>query len=97
MDNVNVMMAPMLKMKAINGFTLDLGNDPSPTRLLQTTTLTPERINALGYSSNFLRNCNVMFLLVVTIIIISFVLYLLTFFFKNCAPTIHRISKRMIK
>jgi hypothetical protein len=41
MDNVNIMMSPMMGMKGVNGFALSLGKDPTKARLLQTQTLTP--------------------------------------------------------
>ncbi len=98
MDNVNILMTPMMGMKGINGYSMDLGND-SKKRLLQSSSqsITPERLNSIGYRANFLRNCNAMLILVVSIIFVSIVLYLITYFFKTCAQTLHSISKRLIK
>jgi hypothetical protein len=96
LDSVNVMMAPMLDMGGINGLTLDLGSESS-ARLLQGSPLTPDRISAIGYSANFLRNCNAMLLLVLAVILVSFILFLCTYCCQGCAPSLHRVSKRLIK
>jgi hypothetical protein len=96
MDNVNIMMSPMMGMKGINGYAMGMGNDPKKHRLLQST-LTPARINTIGYNANFLRNCNVMLMMIVAVIAVAFCLYILTWIFKKCAETLHKISKRMIK
>jgi hypothetical protein len=36
MDNVNIMMSPMMGMKGINGFSMEMGKDPPKKRMLQT-------------------------------------------------------------
>lgn len=95
MDNVNLMMSPLKAMRGTNGLNLNLGGDT--TARLLTSTFTPERINAIDYRANFIRNCNLMFLVVVAIIAIAFVLFLLTFCCKGCAPALHRFSKRLFK
>lgn len=95
MDNVNLMLYPLLSMAGVNGYHLDLGGDQSKSRLLQS--YTPERINSIDYKANFIRNCNVMLLVVAAIIVISFFLYLATYICKNCSPTFHKIAKRLIK
>jgi hypothetical protein len=100
MDNVNLLMAPMLAMKGVNGLnSLDMGGNSSSARKLQSSTAspTPDRIRAIGYNSNFLRNCNLMFFLVVAVILVSFVLFLLTYLCKGCTPSLHRVAKRLIK
>jgi hypothetical protein len=96
-DHVNVMMSPMMGMKGINGYAMKMGKDPSKSRLLQTQTLTPTRINSIGYESNFLRNCNVMLLLVITVILVGFSLYSIACCFDSCFLTLIKISKRLIK
>jgi hypothetical protein len=35
MDNVNMMMSPIMGMKGINGYAMSMGKDPSKSRLLQ--------------------------------------------------------------
>jgi len=92
-------MAPLLAMKGVNGLnTLNIGSGSSGRQLQSSSgSLTPDRIQAIGYSSNFLRNCNLMFFLVVGVIIVSFILFLLTYLCKNCAPTLHKVAKRLIK
>jgi cysteine-rich repeat protein len=97
MDNVNIMMSPMMGMKGINGFAIGMGKDPSKKRMLQTQTLTPSRVNSIGYNANFLRNCNVMLMLVLAVIAVAFTLYIITYIFKKCAETLHKVAKRMIK
>ena len=96
MDNVNILMSPMMGMKGVNGFSFNLGDDQKQKRMLQST-LTPDRINSIGYRANFLRNCNAMFFLVVGIILVASVLYFVTFLCKSCSLRLHSISKRMIK
>jgi hypothetical protein len=93
-DNVNLMLSPLKKMKGVNGFSLNLGKDSSSRRL---QVYTPERINSIDYNANFIRNVNVMLFLVGGVVGVAFVLYLLTFCFKNCAPTLHRVAKRLFK
>ena len=66
-------------------------------RRLQQTALTPSRVQTIGYASNFLRNCNIMLILVHFIILVAFVLYLLIYFIKKCAPTLYSLSKRILK
>ncbi len=95
MDNVNLMLQPLAKMGGVNGFKLDLGTDKKASRLLQT--YTPQRINALDYKANFIRNCNVMFLIVFAIMVLALVLYISTFICKKCAPTIQKFAKRLSK
>lgn len=96
-DNVNILMSPMMGMKGINGFSMNMGNDPEKKRLLQTQTLTPQRINSIGYNANFLRNCNVMLMLVIVVIVVAFCLYILTYLIQKCAETLHKVAKRLIK
>jgi hypothetical protein len=81
-------------MGGVNGYRLDLGGDKT-SRLLQA--FTPERINAIDYKANFLRNCNVMLLLILGVICVSFLLYIMTYIFKKCAPSFHKVAKRLIK
>ena len=38
-----------------------------------------------------------MLLIVLAIIVVSFLLYILTYCFKNCAPKFYKIAKRLIK
>lgn len=84
-------------MKGVNGLNLDIGKDEKKRLLQASSAFTPERINSIDYRANFIRNVNVMFLVVVSAIVVAFILFLITFFCKNCAPTLHRISKRLFK
>ena len=96
-DHVNILMSPMMGMKGINGYAMNMGNDPSKSRLLQTQTLTPTRINSIGYEANFLRNCNIMLLLVITIILVGFALYSIAYCFDSSSPKFVKVSNRLIK
>ena len=93
MDNVNVMLSPLKKIKGVNGFNLNVQED-SKSRLLAYTS---ERINSIDYKANFLRNVNVMLIVVGVIVLVALVLYVLTYCCKNCAPTLHKIAKRLFK
>lgn len=100
MDNVNTLMAPMMGMKGVNGLNLDL-DDKEKTqrekRRLQSSALTPNRVQSIGYASNFLRNCNLMFLLVAGVIGVAFVLFVLSYLCKKCAPPLFSVSRRLFK
>ena len=95
LDNINLMQSPLKILKATNGYSLDLGQDTTTARLLQV--FTSERINAIDYRANFIRNCNVMFLLVVAVMVIAFFLYLITWFYKFCCPCFYVFSERIFK
>lgn len=82
-------------MKGVQGLTLSMGDEPEKSRLLQA--LTPERVNSIGYKSNFIRNCNLMLYIVIAVITIAFILYLLTYLFKSAAPSLYSFSKRILK
>lgn len=58
---------------------------------------TPTRIQNISYSSNFLRNCNVMLGVVSAILIVSAILYSFAFCFQKCAPCLWSFSRRAIK
>lgn len=88
------MLEPLADIGGVNGYRHDIGKDKKP-RLLQT--FTPERITAIDYNANFIRNCNAMIIVVLGIIAVAFVLYILTYIFKKCAPTFHKVAKRLIK
>lgn len=88
------MLEPLAGIGGVNGYRHDLGGDKK-SRLLQT--FTPERISAIDYNANFIRNCNAMLLVVLGIVAVAFVLYILTYIFKKCSPTFHKIAKRLIK
>lgn len=97
MDNVNTLMTPLMGLKAVHGLSLNMGQESSKHRLLQSSAYTPDRVQSIGYESNFLRNCNLMLAIVVSIVLVSLLLYLLTCFCKKCAPSLHSISTRIIK
>jgi hypothetical protein len=85
-------------LKGVNGFSFDLGKDQTKKRLLQSSSaLTPQRIDSIGYRANFLRNCNFMLITVIAVILVASILYLSTYFCKKCAPSLHSVSKRLIK
>ena len=64
---------------------------------MQQTALTPSRVQTIGYASNFLRNCNLMLIVVYAIMLVAFVLYLLSYLVKKCSPTLFSLSKRIFK
>jgi len=98
MNDVNTMLAPISEMKGVNGLNLDIDNsERTKNRLLQSTALTPERVQTIGYAANFLRNCNLMFLVVMAIILVALLLYIASYCFKKCAPSCFSISRRLAK
>jgi len=96
LDNINLMQSPLKKLKSTNGLNLDIGQDEKSKRLLQTF-YTTERINAIDYRANFLRNCNLMFAVLVVVILVGFIFYLLTFCCQRWGPCIYQIGQRMVK
>lgn len=98
MNDVNTLLAPISEMKGVNGLNLDIDNsERTKNRLLQSTALTPERVQTIGYAANFLRNCNLMFLVVMAIILVALLLYIASYCFKKCAPSCFSISRRLAK
>jgi hypothetical protein len=81
MDYVNTMMTPLMGMKGVHGLALGLGSESKKSRMLQVSGYTPSRVQSIGYESNFLRNCNLMLMVVVAVIAISASLYLATWMF----------------
>lgn len=59
--------------------------------------MTPSRVQSIGYTSNFIRNCNLMLFVVMIVLLASFILYGVTYCCKNCAPSLYAISKRLFK
>ena len=96
LDNINLMQSPLKRLKATNGLNLDLGEDSTSRRLLQSF-FTTERINAIDYRANFIRNCNLMFAVLVAVMFAGFVFYLLTFCCQKWAPCLYQIAQRMVK
>jgi len=93
MDHLNPLHSSFVKLGFSNGYKFQLDNkEPINARRLQTTTSTSSRIQTIGYTSNFLRNCNLMFIIVSAVMLISFILYLFTNFCKqyNCFYTFTR-------
>lgn len=64
---------------------------------MQASSFAPSRVDNIGYQSNFLRNCNIMLAVIGLILCIAFILYLLSYCCKNCAPKLHLFAKRMMK
>ena len=95
LDNINLMQSPLKQLKGVNGLNLNIGPDSSTARLLQV--FTSERINAIDYRANFLRNCNLMLALVLAVMAIGFVLFLLTLLCKNCVPCFYKLGHRIFK
>lgn len=97
-DHLNPLLASLTEFSGSNGYKAKLdSSEPTKTRLLQTTAMTPGRVQTIGYTSNFLRNCNVMLFVVFGLIIVAFILYALTCFCKNCAPSLYKVSSRLLK
>lgn len=44
MDNVNTLLTPMMGMKGVHGYSMNLGKENSKSRLLQSSSYTPDRI-----------------------------------------------------
>lgn len=97
LDNINLMQSPLKRLKATNGLNLDIGDDSVARRLLQTQTYTSDRINAIDYRANFIRNCNLMFIVLTAVIFAAFVVYLLSFCCQKCAPCLYAIGQRLVK
>jgi hypothetical protein len=93
MDNVNMLLEPLSSLGSVNGYQLNLGSDRVSSRLLQ---FTPERINAIDYKANFLRNCNAMFLVVAAVIVVAFVMYVISRLCQSCT-TFTKVTKRLSK
>jgi hypothetical protein len=99
-DHLNPLEASLTKLSASNGYNFKIDQDePHNSRLLQTTSRTSNRIQTIGYASNFLRNCNLMLFLVFAVMTVSFFLYLLTLFCKKftCISSIvRRLAKEVL-
>ena len=96
-DYMNPLVSSFTKLSLSNGLRLKLDSkEPTESRRLQSTAYTTNRIQSIGYASNFLRNCNLMFLIVFAVIIVSFFLYLLTCCCKSC-PCIYTVARRFFK
>lgn len=44
MDNVNTLMAPLMGMKGVHGYSMNLGEEKAKSRLLQSSSYTPGRV-----------------------------------------------------
>ena len=98
MDQLNPIMSSFTKLSSTNGFKFNIDkNEPTNTRRLQTSALTPNRVQTIGYASNFIRNCNFMLILTASIMVISFILYFLTCCCKNCCPCLYSVARRIFK
>lgn len=95
MDQVNIVLSPMMGASGINGFSFDLGSDPKTARLLQSAT--PARIDSIGYRANFLRNCNAMLGVVGAVILVATIALTLSYCFRNCAPCLYGLARRTAK
>jgi hypothetical protein len=95
MDDINLMLAPLKSMRGVNGLNLNVGGDQTGARLLQM--LTPERITSIDYRANFIRNCNLMLIVVIFVILASFSMYAIAYCYKNCAPCVFRFTQRLLK
>ena len=97
MDHLNPLHSSFTKLSFSNGYRLKLDQkEPTDSRRLQTSALTPNRVQTIGYASNFLRNCNLMFLIVAAVMVVSFLLYLLTFCCSKC-PCLATLARRLFK
>jgi hypothetical protein len=100
MDNVNTMLTPLMSMKGVHGLNIDIDDKektPNQRQLQTGSALTPERVKSIGYSSNFLRNCNLMFIIVFCLILVSFTLFIIVKFCQNCAPFCYSLMRRIAK
>jgi hypothetical protein len=96
-DHLNPLQASLTKLSSTNGLNLKLDDkEPTNSRRLQSSALTSNRVQTIGYASNFLRNCNLMFFLVALVMVIAFVLYLCTYFCKQC-PCLYKLTRRLFK
>jgi hypothetical protein len=93
------MLTPLMGMKGVHGPTVKLDeNEKSNGRRLQSgSSFTPERVKSIGYSSNFLRNCNLMFLITVGLMLFSFSLFIVMKLCKGCAPACYLFMSRLAK
>lgn len=97
-DIPNIAMTPLLSLKAVNGYKLELGSETQQRRLEgRSLATTPNRIKNISYSANFLRNCNVMLGVVAVILIFSVFAYSLAFCLQKCVPCLWSFSRRVIK
>jgi hypothetical protein len=71
-DQVNVLLSPLMTMAHLNGPNVPFMNADSSTL--------PQRVQAIGYSPLFLDNYSIMLLLTVGEIIFAVVFYLITFY-----------------
>ena len=79
MDQLNPLVSSLTKFGPSNGFKVQLDkNEPTNTRRLQTSASTPNRVQTIGYASNFLRNCNIMLMITCGIMVGCFLMYFLT-------------------
>jgi hypothetical protein len=97
MDHLNPLHSSFTKLSFSNGFRMKLDKkEPTNSRRLQTTASTSNQVQTIGYAANFLRNCNIMFLIVAAAIVVSFLLYLLTCFCSS-SPCFYFFSRRLLK
>jgi len=96
-DHLNPLQASLTKLSSSNGLNLKIDDkEPTNTRRLQSSARTSSRVQTIGYASNFLRNCNLMFMLVGLVMVISFVLYLLTCCLKSYT-CLYGLTRRLLK
>jgi hypothetical protein len=73
-DEINVMLAPLLSLEASNGPSVPLVNSQGDL---------PKRIEGINYSCNFLDNFNVMLILMICELFIGVAVYLIGKFLRS--------------
>jgi hypothetical protein len=88
-DQLNVMLAPLLALQGSNGLSIPLVHS-------QKSEL-PRRIKGINYYPDFLDNFNVMLLLMVCEFFIAIIFYLITKIIKNVCETLIKVGDHMLK
>ena len=84
---VNPLLAPLLYMKSVNGFNVEMASKGAEV---------PIRISAMSYKSLFLNNFNIMMILPLLSLLAALILYLVGRF-KPGSERLIKISKHMLK
>lgn len=87
LDQVNVVLSPLMGMNSLNGYNI-MQSDSSAV---------PSRVGSLDYSSTFLSNCNIMLLLILILTFVGVVFLALGFIFAKFSETFFSISKYILK
>lgn len=88
-NDVNMLLSPLMGMKALNGLNINMNSTG--------TGAVPQRVQAIGYSSNFISNCNIMLLVLIIEGAIGVGLYIVVRLAKNASITLYRIASKLLK